>query len=144
MNMKIIWTLVLMLPIISCSSADVQIEGQNRSLAEIKNAILTTIGRPRVISENQREITSKYYGRNSDTDFDPNRSKERLYTKYIILGERRPYDLTVQVLVEQKIDGQYELIGEDEKLSLKAAKELSQKLNQSRDNRNVIDDFRPF
>ena len=119
---------------------------QARSLNEIRRAIYGVCdGKTRELSDNQREILSNYYPRNpKDEKFNANTSKERLYTHFWILGDRRPYEIHVQVIVERKDGAAYEEIGEDEKLSEKIAKDLEESLNRSLDKRNLIDDVRPF
>ena len=60
-----------------CASGDYTVEDQNKSLGQIKNAIVAIMGDPRHLSENQREYTSQYFSRKDDAKFDPEKSKER-------------------------------------------------------------------
>lgn len=143
MNKKLS-TLVLTLLVVCGCTSTATVPSQNKALGEIRAAINSIAGEPRAISENQREIISQYFGRNPNAEFDAQKSPERLYAKFTILGERRPYDVSVQVFVEQKYQGVFELVGEDEKTADKVAKDLIKRLNQSREDRNIIDDFRPF
>jgi hypothetical protein len=115
-----------------------------QSLAEIKKAIIAVIGEPRKVSENQREFTSQYFSKKEDPNFDPLKSKTRLFTTMAILGPRRPYDIEIRAFVEVKIKGSYEQDGEDSETAQKLAKLIQEKLNQSREGRNLIDDFRAF
>jgi len=119
---------------------------QARSLNEIRHAILQICGgKTREISENQRELWSPYFSRKpNDASFNPEKSKERLTAHFWILGDRRPYEVHVQVIVEKKVDGTYEEDGEDEIFSKKIADQLAQGLTNSLDKRNLIDDVRPF
>lgn len=138
---------ILLLGLTSCISAPgVVLPEQARSLNEIRHAIYQICGgKVREISSNQREILAPYFSRKADDpSFNPTTSKERLTAHFWILGDRRPYDIHVQVLVEKKIDGAYEETGEDEKLSQKLADQLAESLNKSLDKRNLIDDVRPF
>ena len=131
----------------SCISAPgAVLPEQARSLNEIRHAIYQICGgKAREISSNQREILSPYYSRKGeDPNFNPTTSKERLTAHFWILGDRRPYDIHVQVMVEKKVDGAYEEDGEDEKLSQKMADQLAESLSKSLDKRNLIDDVRPF
>lgn len=115
-----------------------------QSLAEIKKAIVGVMGDPRRVSENQREFTSQYFSKKADPSFDPEKSKERMFATMLVLGARRPYDIEIRAFVEKKIGKHYELSGEDTPTAKKLAKELKEKLNQSRDGRNIIDDFHAF
>jgi len=126
------------------SSSGIRIEEENQSLGEIKRALIAIMGDPRKTSQNQREFTSNYFGRKEDPKFDPNKVKERLYAKFIILGDRRPYDIEITVFVEEKVGRSYKAIGTDPSVAKSLAKELESRLNQSRDGRNIIDDFRAF
>lgn len=106
---------------------------------------MAVIGEPRKVSQNGREIYSQYYGRDGKNISDPAAAKQRLSTQVIILGDRRPYDIQVMVLIEER--GQtrkFETVGQDDGRAAQIAENLRKRLNQSRENRNVIDDFRSF
>jgi hypothetical protein len=63
----------------------------------------------------------------------------------LILGDRRPYQIEVQALVEAKnVQGKFEAAGSDTALAKKYAVEIKAKLDQGREGRNVIDEFRVF
>lgn len=127
-----------------CATTTVTIEEENQSLGEIKRALIAIMGDPRKTSENQREFTSQYFGRKEDPKFDPNKVKERLYATFTILGDRRPYDIDITVYVEEKVGRSYQNVGTDPTVARSLAKELQARLNQSRDGRNIIDDFKVF
>lgn len=113
------------------------------NMSETRKAVITVIGKPREISENGREVVSQYY----DTyglDFDPIKGRERLYTHVLILNDRRPYDVRVIVVVEEKRGTKFVAIGYDKARSQKTADRIKRALHESRDNRNIIDDFKPF
>ena len=130
--------------LVGCASSAARVEEQNHSLSSIRKVIEAVIGQPRSVSSNQRVYLSEYYGRKTDKNFDENKSKIRNYTRISIIGDRRPYDIDVDVIVEQKNGRTYEEIGTDEKLSTEVAESLKSKLHQGLDGRNVIDDFRVF
>ena len=129
---------------IACSTEGYRVNDQNWSLADIKKAIMLTIGDPRHVSENQRSFYSQYFSRRKESKFDPEKSKERLYAKVTILGDERPYDIDLEVIVEQRNGGVYENIGTDPKEASKLGTDLENKLNQGRKDRNVIDGLRAF
>jgi hypothetical protein len=122
----------------------VSIEETNYSLNDIRSAIQGIAGEPREVSQNQREYFSQYFSRKKEPNFNPQLSRERSYAHFLILGERRPYEIKVIVFNERKTKNGYELIGEDRAWSKKISEELEIRLNNGRDGRNVIDDFRPF
>jgi hypothetical protein len=148
--MKLLFWVIATLVLTSCASTSrsevgVVLPENNFSLNDIRTAIQNVIGgKPRYISENFREIKSDYFSRKREIDFHPLYSKERSYAHFIILGERRPYDIKIIVYVESRTKAGFEQIGIDQSFARKVGKELLDKLNQSRDNRNVIDDFRSF
>lgn len=145
--MKSWWlVLLLMLPgLWSCSTGGVTLESQNYSLGDLRKAINANIGEPRVVSENQRTFKSTYFSLKADKKFDPNKSKQRAYAKIVVLGERRPYDLDITVVVEERDqNGGYSEVGDDPAQAEQLGKSIKKKLHQSTDDRNVIDDFRAF
>jgi hypothetical protein len=72
-------------------------------------------------------------------------AKERFYSHITILGDRRPYDIQVEVLIEARDqDGSFEMVDRDDEKAAVLADKIRKALNQSRDSRNVIDDFRSF
>ncbi len=129
---------------IGCASSAARVEEQNRSLSSIRKVIEAVIGEPRSISSSQRVYLSEYYGKKTDKKFDPEKSKIRQYTRISINGDRRPYDLDVDVIIERKNGQNYEEIGIDEKESQDIANALKNKLHQGPGEGNVIDDFRIF
>ncbi len=130
--------------LVACTSGTYRISEQNLSLGEVKRIITSVIGDPRILSENQRTFYSRYFSRTGDSKFDPERAKERLYAKVVVLGDRRPYDLEVEVMVEERAGKGYQEVGTDAVEAKKLGKDLRSRLNQGRNERNAIDDFRAF
>ncbi len=127
-----------------CATSDANVSEANYSLGEIKQVVVSVIGDPRALSQNQRTYLSQYFGPKSDKNFEATKSKKRLYSRITILGDRRPYDIAVDVIVEQKVQNQYEETGNDRKKAREFAKEIEERLHKGIENRNVIDDFRAF
>jgi hypothetical protein len=96
------------------------------------------------VSANRRVFESRYFGRNSKKKFDPEKSSERLYARFTIMGDRRPYQILVEVIVEQKQGSEYVEVGDDPEIAEKLAQELAVALTKSREDRNAIDSFRAF
>ncbi|KYG66758.1 hypothetical protein AZI86_06860 [Bdellovibrio bacteriovorus] len=129
----------------SCRTGGVILRETPLSVSETRRTIVSVIGEPRSVSQNGREIISKFYDRKDKAIPRMEMAKERYYTHVTVLGDRRPYDIQVDVLVEgRNPDGAFEVIGRDDNKATIIAEKLRQALNQSRDTRNVIDDFRSF
>jgi hypothetical protein len=137
-----IWVLALLLS--GCATSGVIVPNNMYSIGEIRAAIVQVVGEPRFVSKDQRELLSQYFSPRPDPNFNPDISKERLVATFNILGDRRPYDVRVEVTTEKKISGAYKRAGENSMMSKRVAKELKERLNQSREGRSLIDDFRPF
>lgn len=129
---------------ISCASRSYLINSQNYSLGDLKKTLVSLIGEPRRVSENQRTLVSRYFSRSPDAKFDPEKSRERLYATITILGDRRPYDVQVEVFSEVKEGSTYVNQGVDEIETNKLGRGVRTRLNQGREDRNIIDDFRAF
>lgn len=136
--------LLFFLVLAGCVTGDANLSEVNYSLGDIKQVIVSVVGDPRVQSQNQRTYISQYFGLTGDKKFDPLKSKRRLYARITILGDRRPYDVAVDVLIEQKKGAQYEEVGIDRAKAEQFAKEIEDRLHKGIENRNVIDDFRAF
>lgn len=141
--MKLI--LISLIFFVSGCTTSAVLEDSNQSINEIRQQIKNLVGSFRSVSRNQRELVSGYFARRSDdADFDPDQSSERLWAKFVILGDRRPYDIEIRVIKEKRVNGKFQQVGLDKGMSLKLVEELKAKLNESLENRNIIDDFRAF
>lgn len=111
-----------------------------------RKAIVAAIGDARIVSQNGREITSQYHDRNFKLIDDMNKVKTRYYTKVVVLGARRPYEISVEVVKEQKDPETKEFIeqGLDDSLSQKRLSAVADMLNQSRDKAESVDVENPF
>ena len=85
-----------------------------------------------------------------DQSFEPldeeKKYKDRFSTKTIILGARRPYEISVQV-VREKLDPQtqtYVDLGVDETLSQQRALQIKKYLNKSLEDYQKVDGENPF
>lgn len=135
--------LLILIYFTGCRSGGTILRGSTDSLNDIKKAIVSTVGQPRSIADEGKEIISGYHDKNFEEAKE--NAKERYYSRISILGDRRPYDIQVEVFVETKVGNKkYELIGEDLRLAEKLSKKIKSALNQGRENKNVIDDFRPY
>jgi hypothetical protein len=129
----------------SCRTGGVILRETPLSVSETRRVVVSVIGEPRSVSQNGREILSKFYDRRDKAIVKMEMAKDRYHTHVTILGDRRPYDIQVEVLVEgRNAEGSFDVIGRDDNKATTIAEKLRQSLNQSRDTRNVIDDFRSF
>lgn len=98
-------------------------------------------------SPNGRELVSKYQalGKGADEYDQSGTSKERAYARLRILGDRRPYELQMQVVVEENMGGgEYEVQGYDDEKASRILRKLLETLATRPDNKDFIDDFRSF
>lgn len=131
--------------IVSCAGPGHYIHDSDVSLTETRKSIVRLYGEPRTISQNGREITTQYMDKKGRVLEGMKKSRERRYAHIKILGERRPYNILVNVVVqEQNVDGSYDDLGDDDYLSEHLAKEIQRELLKSLENRNIIDDFNAF
>lgn len=129
----------------SCRTGGVVLRETPLNVSETRRVVVSIIGEPRGVSQNGRELLSQYYDRKNKVIEKMNMARERMYTMVTILGDRRPYDIQVEVMIEARNEeGGFDLVGRDDGRASGIAEKIRQGLNQSRDSRNVIDDFRSF
>ena len=143
---KIITGLGLLFLLNGCQTDGVYLRETPLGASETRKAIVSVIGEPRTTSDNGRELTSRYQNKNGSFDDGSKVLKERRYTVVTILGDRRPYDIHVGVVVEKKFkeNGKFETAGPDDGLAQEMADKIKKALHQSLEKRNIIDDFRAF
>lgn len=135
---------LLMVSLVACTSLGHRITAINRTLYDIKVVVKSKFGISSV-SDNQRVIITGPL-RVDVNDRTPNTQlKVRSYARIVIIGDRRPYDVLVEAYIERRNQNNvFEEVGLSEALSKELARELHQALIESRENWNVIDDFRAF
>lgn len=142
---KILLPLFVVFFVLGCQTQGVLLKETPLNLSESRRVISSIIGQPRVMSENGREMISRFYDRRGRYLDSLDKAKERLYTHVTVLGDRRPYDVKVEVFVEEKVaDNVFEFSERDNKAAEKVSARIKEALYQSQNNRNVIDDFRPL
>lgn len=128
-----------------CQTGGIVLRETPLNISGTRKSVVSVIGEPRTLSENGRELFSKYYDKKGKDIAKMNMVRERYYTHVTILGDRRPYDIQVEVVLEGRVsDEHFELIQKDDDKAATIAEKIKKVLNQSRDNRNIIDDFRSF
>jgi hypothetical protein len=144
-----------------CTSVQT-ISDLNYSLIDIQKGISATVPKGIAkISENRRTFSSKYFDPETiDADRSTERSedvyRERASVVTTILGDRRPYTVEVDVLLEEDqsgiepkkdddyIEGKFAVSGHDKELARYFRDRLANYLARLERNKNLIDDFRPF
>ena len=139
----------------SCASfTTVQLDNVNLPITAIQKVALKSLPQGKQkISSNLRIFTSKFFipsGKVKDWPKPKRGSRVRYYAIVTIFGDRRPYDINVEVVRQTVVKS---MIGERRKFSdngsdKRLAKILLEYINelliQSRRDLNIIDDFRVF
>lgn len=119
-------------------------------LAELRAvaASVLPIGQ-RAISPNGRELLSKHFIPEGEDSYKPaGDAVERYFASILILGDRRPYDIEVQVTYEKRVvrgnRHTYVAAGYDPLLAKEIEAKLQAELTKRREDLNIIDDFRVF
>ena len=126
-----------------CATQGHYVRDMNRSMSDIQVAVKNLYGIQSKSDDDKILYTPPLKRDPSDTTPE-NKMRERLIARIVIMGDRRPYDILVQVYLERKVRGNWVEVGLDEDLSRDFSREISRELIESRENRNVIDDFRAF
>lgn len=96
-------------------------------------------------SPNGRELVSKYHSPTGDGYDYAATNPQRAYSKLRILGERRPYTLQLEYIIEERnASGAYRIVEYDQSKAQKVLKALMDYLVTRPDREDFIDDFRPF
>ncbi|MBC7741222.1 MAG: hypothetical protein H7061_03435 [Bdellovibrionaceae bacterium] len=141
-SMNLIWVSL----IFSGCQTGVIISESNLSVSDHRKAIVAAIGEARVVSQNGRELSSYFHDlKFKYLEVTPT-TKRRYYTKALILGARRPYDVAIEVHIEERDPDTnvFQDVGLDDDLGLVRAKAVREMLNQSRDHTHTIDGTNPF
>ncbi len=119
------------------------------SVADIRAAISAVIPiGVRTVSPNGREILSKHFLQVGDKYRPAGDAVERYYVQFLVLGDRRPYDIEIIVAHEKRVlrgDSFFYVIDYyDNVLARDLANMIQDDLAKRREDRNIIDDFRVF
>lgn len=137
--------LLSLLFLVGCQTKGVVVKDVPLNVSQTRKAIVSVAGEPRAVSQNGRELLSRYYDRDGRFILKMETAQERFFTHFTVLGDRRPYNISVRVHRELKSEaGVFEFVEHDEGRAYSIAEKLRQALIESRDNRNLLDDFRSF
>lgn len=125
----------LFVVIVGCQTSSYIIPESNLSVKENRKAIVAAVGDVKSVSENGREIVTPFHNRSFKVLDDTSTMKTRYYTKVVVLGARRPYEVSVEVRKEQKDPETKKFLdqGIDEGLTQIRMVAIQQMLNQSRE-----------
>ncbi len=151
---KWILTVIAILSLVGCESL-YETGGLKGSFVEKKNvnssveSIIKALDRStlgvRGKSANGREIVSRYQSAKGDSNEPATTKKSRAYARLLILGDRRPYTLQMQFVIEEdQGDGEYVVMSTDDERAQKILKKLLDTLASRPDSKDFIDDFRSF
>ena len=145
-SFKLLNLFLVLLFVTSCVLPGFYIENSNLPVPQTRVSITTVIGKPRFVSVNGRELTSFYHDQSFNALDEEKKHKDRYLTKTIILGARRPYEISVQV-IREKFDPQtqtYVDLGVDETLSQQRASQIKKNLHKSLEDYQKVDGENPF
>ncbi len=141
-----VFLFLLGLSMVGCATGTGTIDNLNISLTDLQR--IATAALPlgkRAESQNGREFISEYFVVQKGEYVEAAGSSHRHYAKISVLGDRRPYKIDVQVIVERKDSGgEFDQSGYDEGLARVITRRIQKTLHERRDDRNIIDDFRVF
>lgn len=146
---RLIFSLLPLFFLVGCSHGGLSIESLDQSLSDIQQIVVASlpVGK-RAVSPNGREFFSDYFVIVESRARAADRLGARYYAHVYILGDRRPY--VVEGVVRKEVressrtGPEYADAGVDTKLTQLLVKKLKANLSKSREDRNVIDDFRVF
>lgn len=139
--MKYLSAFLFLIFLSGCTTTALYIEESNLPVPETRKVITSIIGKPRIISLNGRELSSSYHNRKFEDLDETKKIKGRYYTKVVILGPRRPYEISVQV-TKEALDLEtmtFVDMGIDESLTQKRGLEIKRALNKSLDTYQAVD-----
>lgn len=139
--MKLLSAFLLLIFLSGCQTTGFYIEDSNLPVPETRKVVAAIIGKPRIISLNGRELTSSFHDRKFEDLDETKKIKARYYTKVVILGPRRPYEISIQVTKEVLDLETMTFVdqGIDEGLTMKRAIEIKRALNKSLDTYQAVD-----
>lgn len=98
----------------------------------------------RTTSRNGRTFESNYFIPKGSWEDDGTDARERAFARATILNSSRPYRVEVAVFRQSKFSGEYSQPELDDRLSERLANKIATDIANRREDRNIIDDFKPF
>lgn len=132
---------------VGCASrGQLQLKDMDYPLAELQGISSSQLPvRRSFISPNGRELRSEYFVVEEGRFVAGPQAETRYQAIITILGDRRPYNMTIQVSKEAKGSlGNYKSQGNDVGLARVIKRRIQNNLHKRREGHNIIDDFRVF
>lgn len=95
-------------------------------------------------SQNGRTYFSVYHRPGMDLRLSAYKQKERAQVVVTILGDRRPYEVAVIYKIDKLVGSKYHLDRYDKVLAGKYLEKVETYLASRPEERDIIDDFRPY
>ncbi|MCC6137421.1 MAG: hypothetical protein IT287_02225 [Bdellovibrionaceae bacterium] len=144
----LLMSIVVSTTLTSCSSLSgsyVEKKGVNTSIQGLIKAFDRSTNGLRGKSPNGRELVSRYQKPGSSSFDNAGAEKVRAYSRLRILGDRRPYTLQVQYVIEERNSAEgYTTKGYDEAAARQVLKKVLEFLVNRPDREDFIDDFKAF
>lgn len=116
-----------------------------RPLKDIRRAVNYALqGKVKNKSENNRTYYSKYHRPGKDIRLSATNQKERAQVVVTILGDRRPYQVTVLYRIDRLTNGKYHKDHYDKGLASKYLEKIETYLSSRPEERDIIDDFKAY
>lgn len=144
---NLIQLLLLSIFLVGCASrGQLELTELNHPLSELQGVTSTQLPvKRKYVSPNGREFRSEYFVVEEGKFAHGAQADTRYQAIVFILGDRRPYRMTIQVTKESKDDhGQFRSQGSDVGLARVIKRRIQNSLHKRRDGHNIIDDFRVF
>ncbi len=120
------------------------LEDQNVSVSQIKNAVVSVAGDIRKLEGGGRIIYTTYFDRSRKILLFNEKPGVRYFSIVRVIGDRRPYDIDVEVVRETLVRGTYVETGSDEEIATAFSQDLAEKLKIEKTGKSVVDDFKAF
>lgn len=130
---------------VSLSGSYVEKKGVNASIQGLIKAFDRATNGLRGKSANGRELVSRYQKPGSDSFDNAGADAVRAYSRLLILGDRRPYTIQVQYVIEERNKGEgYVNRGYDDAIARQTLRKVLEFLVNRPDREDFIDDFKAF
>jgi hypothetical protein len=141
-------SLVLIFSLCACNSMHgsfVEKKSVNSSVHGLMKAFDRATTGLRGKSANGREIVSRYQIPGSSSFENAGSKNVRAYSRLLILGDRRPYTIQIQHVIEERGEtGSYEVKGYDDAVASQTLKKVIEYLVTRPDKEDFIDDHKVF
>lgn len=129
----------------SLSGSYVEKQGVNASIQGLIKAFDRSTNGLRGKSANGREIVSRYQKPGSKSYDNAGADQVRAYSRLRILGDRRPYDIQVQHVIEERNSNEgYVTKAYDDVMARQVLKKVLEFLVNRPDREDFIDEFKAF